>query len=196
MVRAVCVFTRLSSGCILTAPSQLPACPCLGRTYCWMAFRIPHMYWSTSRPSRRAVLLEKEREFSLGSSIQGQRGSPALPVTSEGLAPLLVTAGSTGGCPQPCVVGGGNRAPGWASSLTCTQDTSRCLAHNSAAGTTPGQSTVEDRQAGETKSNRATCQAPCCQGGQAEGRWWERLRAGGMKTGSLFAGPMKNRPDS
>jgi hypothetical protein len=33
---------------------------------------------------------------------------------------------------------------GWAS-LTCTQDTSRSLSHNSAAGMTPGQSTAEAR---------------------------------------------------
>lgn len=26
-------------------------------TYFWMALRIPHMYWSTSRPSNNAVLL-------------------------------------------------------------------------------------------------------------------------------------------
>lgn len=27
-------------------------------TYFWMALRIPHMYWSTSRPSNNAVLLK------------------------------------------------------------------------------------------------------------------------------------------
>lgn len=33
----------------------------LTHTYFWMALRIPHMYWSTSRPSSNAVLLQTER---------------------------------------------------------------------------------------------------------------------------------------
>lgn len=32
-------------------------------TYFWMALRIPHMYWSTSRPSNNAVLLKGEKIY-------------------------------------------------------------------------------------------------------------------------------------
>lgn len=34
-------------------------------TYFWMALRIPHMYWSTSRPSNNAVLLKEEKKKTL-----------------------------------------------------------------------------------------------------------------------------------
>lgn len=34
-------------------------------TYFWMALRIPHMYWSTSRPSNNAVLLKGEKKYNL-----------------------------------------------------------------------------------------------------------------------------------
>ena len=45
--------------CLCLPPARLHL-PSRGHTYCWMAFRIPHMYWSTSRPSSRAVLLEEK----------------------------------------------------------------------------------------------------------------------------------------
>lgn len=75
VMRALKVCTGLNTGCIQKSyvtvrlnslwefKKDLNALliVVLTRTYFWMALRIPHMYWSTSRPSSNAVLLQTKR---------------------------------------------------------------------------------------------------------------------------------------